>query len=106
MVCNIIINSVAIAPPSLLPLAPVAAAAAASKKAAMNGQEGQSPKMGGSVPLTPADLSKFKSDRDRHKSQIELDQRQRHAASLALARVSYTWAMKGLGTQLQQSSVR
>ncbi|KAF9350215.1 chromatin modification- protein VID21, partial [Mortierella sp. AD094] len=65
--------------------APVVAAAAANKKAAL-GQDGQSPKIGGTVPLTPADLSKFKSDRDRHLSQVINEQRQMQAASLALGR--------------------
>lgn len=61
---------------------------AANKKAVI-GQDGQSPKIGnGNVPLTPADLSKYKTDRDRHLSQVMNEQRQLQAASMALGRVS------------------
>lgn len=60
---------------------------AANKKAVI-GQDGQSPKIGnGNVPLTPADLSKYKTDRDRHLSQVMNEQRQLQAASMALGRV-------------------
>ncbi|KAF9979824.1 chromatin modification- protein VID21, partial [Modicella reniformis] len=42
----------------------------AAKKAAAIGQDGQSPKIGASsIPPTPADLSKFKLERDRHLNQ-------------------------------------
>lgn len=56
-----------------------------AKKAAMGSQD--SPKPGGQ-PMTPADLSRFKSDRERHMTQVVNEQRQLQAASMALVRVS------------------
>lgn len=38
--------------------------------------------------MTPADLSRFKSDRERHMTQVVNEQRQLQAASMALVRVS------------------
>ncbi|KAF9159697.1 chromatin modification- protein VID21, partial [Actinomortierella ambigua] len=64
---------------------PSPAVAAAAAKKALAGQDGNGPKVN-SAPLTPADLSKFKSDRDRQISQAINEQRQMQAASLALGR--------------------